>query len=115
MDAGLFLARFERKRVKHGIGKRNPYTRVTTIRVPNTRYLPDDEDHPPTGRTVRAHFRRGFVRQQHYGKGNELIKKVWIAPVFVNADGDWVGEPDQYPESRDDCDWWWGGEWLGSI
>ena len=43
-----------------------------------------------TGRTVRPHLRRGHVRQQRFGEGREQIKKVFIAPCFVNADKDWV-------------------------
>lgn len=39
----------------------------------------------PTGRTVRAHVRRGHWRRQHHGLGGELVKRVRIAPTVVNA------------------------------
>lgn len=43
-----------------------------------------------SGRIVRPHLRRGHVRQQRFGEGLEQVKKVFIAPCFVNADKDWV-------------------------
>jgi hypothetical protein len=43
------------------------------------------------------HLRRGHIRQrQHYGPGNHFVKKIWIAPVFVNADPDFVNQRAAY-------------------
>lgn len=43
-----------------------------------------------SGTTVRAHLRRGHIRTQHFGIGNKEIKKIFIHPVFVNADEGWI-------------------------
>jgi hypothetical protein len=36
------------------------------------------------------HLRRGHPRQQRFGKGHTAIKRIWIAPTFVNADDNYV-------------------------
>jgi hypothetical protein len=38
----------------------------------------------------RPHLRRGHIRNQHFGIGNKEIKKIFIQPVFVNADEGWI-------------------------
>ena len=39
-----------------------------------------------SGRTVKAHYRRGFVRvNQRYGPGRSMTRPVFIPPVLVNA------------------------------
>ena len=38
----------------------------------------------------RPHLRRGHIRNQHFGEGNKEIKKIFIQPVFVNADEGWI-------------------------
>jgi hypothetical protein len=45
-----------------------------------------------TGATVRPHLRRGHIRTQHFGAGNKEIKKIFIQPVFVNADEGWIAD-----------------------
>lgn len=40
--------------------------------------------------TVKPHMRRGHIRNQHFGIGNKEIKKIFIQPVFVNADEGWI-------------------------
>lgn len=35
-------------------------------------------------RTMSIHARSGHSRRQHFGKGNENTKVIWIAPVLVN-------------------------------
>jgi len=40
----------------------------------------------PTGRTVASHWRRGHWRQQAYGTGYGLHKKLWIRPVLIRPD-----------------------------
>lgn len=76
----------ESKLAKLGIGKsiRGRFAYTTTISLPGT--LPPDCDNPPKSGHIAPHLRRGHVRRQHYGTRNELEKKIWIAPVFVNAD-----------------------------
>jgi hypothetical protein len=82
------------KLAKLGIGKRNKFATTTTISLPHD--LPDDPEHPATGAAKSAHLRRGHIRRQHYGVGNQLEKKIWIAPVFVNADPDFVSARESY-------------------
>lgn len=78
-----------------GIGcKKNPYTSVTTISLPKE--MSDDTEHSPTGEHRRPHFRRGHIRRQHYGPAMAFEKKIWIEPVFVNADPDWVDKRERY-------------------
>ena len=36
----------------------------------------------------RMHLRRGHIRTQHYGKGMEQTKRIWIKPVLVNSTAD---------------------------
>ena len=40
----------------------------------------------------KPHLRRGHIRTQHYGVGNKEIKKIFIQPVFVNADEGWIAD-----------------------
>jgi hypothetical protein len=51
-------------------------------------------------RGMRPHLRRGHVRHQHYGPKNEAVRKVWIQPVFVNADKDFVSVRSAYNMSK---------------
>lgn len=39
---------------------------------------------------VRAHLRRGHIRNQRCGEGFKEVKQVFIQPVFVNADDGWI-------------------------
>ena len=48
------------------------------------------------GGTKRPHLRRGHIRTQHFGKGNAEVKKIFIQPVFVNADDNWISEQKTY-------------------
>lgn len=48
------------------------------------------------GGTVRPHLRRGHIRTQKYGPKYELSKKIFIEPVFVNADEGWIAERRAY-------------------
>lgn len=86
----------ENKLARLGIGKstKHRFAYTTTISLP--RDLPEDGDNPPRGGSVAPHLRRGHVRRQHYGKENLLEKKIWIAPVFVNADPAFVATRTKY-------------------
>jgi len=44
----------------------------------------------------RPHLRRGHIRTQRFGKGNAEVKKIFIQPVFVNADENWINEQKTY-------------------
>lgn len=84
----------ENKLAGLGIGK-------TRWRYTTTLSLPKDlqeavANAQATGRTVRPHLRRGHIRRQHFGPNNEGIKRVWIAPCFVNADEGFESTRDAY-------------------
>lgn len=54
----------------------------------------DGKSHAYTGRSMPVHMRAGHTRRQHYGKGNALVKTVYIQPVLVNFNpGDDVPVP----------------------
>lgn len=74
---------------KLGIGKKRiskPYNYTTTLSVSSTEQ--NEENNAASGRSVRPHLRRGYARDQHYGPANQYIKKIFVEPVFVNADVD---------------------------
>lgn len=80
-----------------GIGKKktiNRFDYVTTISLPGK--MEDDAEHPATGAHKSPHLRRGHIRRQHYGPQLSFIKMIWIAPVFVNADPDFVSKRKRY-------------------
>jgi hypothetical protein len=72
---------------KFGIGKQKAEY-VTTITI-GARYDSSGQ-HIDTKTHKRAHFRRGHIRRQHHGPNNSLEKKIWIDPIFVNADQEYV-------------------------
>jgi hypothetical protein len=84
----------QNKLAKLGIGKKRPdaqYEYTTTISPPAAANdLPDDEEHPPTGRTVIPHLRRAHIRNQHFGPGRQFVKSKLIHATFVNADKEWT-------------------------
>lgn len=87
----------ECKAAKLGIGKpgiRHRYT--TTIRVGHVTEIVDGDKSSGEATRRRPHLRRGHIRHQHYGPGNKFIKPIFIQPVFVNADDDWVAERTAY-------------------
>lgn len=60
-----------------------------------TTYLHLSERRPSEGRggthaAPRMHMRRGHRREQRYGKGNLLTRQVFIEPVWINADADFM-------------------------
>jgi hypothetical protein len=87
------------KLAKLGIGKhksKHRFTHTTTISLPRPEDIEDDHEHKPTGLHKAPHLRRGHIRHQHYGPKNTYIKRVWIAPVFVNADPYFVSAREGY-------------------
>lgn len=85
--------RHECKLLKLGIGskERNRYT--TTIKVGA---VTEHAEPRQAGGEKRPHLRRGHIRRQHHGPNNELIKSIFIQPVFVNADKGWIAERTAY-------------------
>lgn len=43
-----------------------------------------------TGSSKRPHLRRGHIRRQRHGEGRTEVKKIFIPPMFVNADENWI-------------------------
>lgn len=76
---------------KHGAkSKKRPreYKYVTTIKIGK---ITETLRSSATSRgPVRAHLRRGHIRNQRCGEGFKEVKQVFIQPVFVNADDGWI-------------------------
>jgi hypothetical protein len=60
---------------------------TTTIRIGK---ITENCSSGGTGSPMRPHLRRGHVRNQPYGEGRREIKQIFIAPVFINADKEYV-------------------------
>lgn len=72
------------KRTRLGIGKESKTLgtgKYTMLRPSRALYGSEDG----MGSPKRPHFRRGHIRNQRCGEGNNDTKKVWIEPVFVNG------------------------------
>lgn len=86
----------ENKLAKLGIGtKKNPYRFVTELELPGIETL-HEEGTSGTSSKRRPHLRRGHIRNQKHGPGNEFTKKIWIEPMFIHADEEWIGERTGY-------------------
>ena len=75
-----------------GIGKKRPeprYSYTTTISI-SYADIQDDGTGTRPGHTKRPHLRRGHVREQHWGPANQFVKKIFVEPIFVNSDGEFV-------------------------
>lgn len=85
----------ENKLSKLGIGSpaKRRYAYTTTISVPAI--MEDDPDSHP-GANKAPHLRRGHIRGQHYGPGNQYVKQIFVEAVFVNADADFVNAREAY-------------------
>lgn len=76
---------------KHGAKSKNrprEYKYITTIKIGK---ITETLRSSATSRgPVRAHLRRGHIRNQRCGEGFKEVKQVFIQPVFVNADDGWI-------------------------
>lgn len=86
------------KLAKLGIGKKSAhrYTYTTTLRVPAVCSETVATAGIPSGASKRPHLRRGHIRRQHFGPRNSFEKKIWIEPLFVNADEDFISARTAY-------------------
>lgn len=78
------------RKTKYGQPK---HTHVTTIRAPKVLY---ESSGAGSGAAVRPHFRRGHIREQPFGQGRQGRKRIWIEPLFINGDSEYVGAPKTY-------------------
>lgn len=72
--------------------KKNPknYKYLTTIKMGEISETYTNEKSGIGHSSPRPHLRRGHIRTQHFGVGNKEVKKIFIQPVFVNADEGWI-------------------------
>lgn len=69
-----------------------PYTTTISIGKISESMKLDGEE----AKTLKPHWRRGHLRNQHYGPNNELMKQIFINPVFVNATEGWIAQRKAY-------------------
>lgn len=70
------------------------YSSVTTIKI--GKITETVRSAGGSGSSVRPHLRRGHIRSQHYGVNNSEVKKIFIHPIFVNADDGWIDAKKTY-------------------
>jgi len=72
--------------------KKNPknYKYLTTIKMGEISETHTSNSQNGGHSSPRPHLRRGHIRNQHFGEGNKETKKIFIQPVFVNADEGWI-------------------------
>ena len=89
IDNNLARGRFNKSKAY-----RKDYPITTTISI--GKITETYEGKGGTGSKKRPHMRRGHIRTQHYGPNRELTQKIFIQPVFVNADEGWIAERRAY-------------------
>lgn len=85
----IHTGRLNKARAKTRDG-RKPVPQHTVVRI-GTIYDRSGKGHSATGtgRHMPVHLRAGHTRGQHFGKGNEDLKIIYITPCIVNfSDGD---------------------------
>lgn len=88
VDKNLARGKFNKRKAY-----RKDYPITTTITIGK---ITETHTSGHGGGTVRPHLRRGHIRTQKYGPKYELSKKIFIEPVFVNADEGWISERRAY-------------------
>ena len=70
------------------------FSMTTTLKIGaiTETFRSENGDH----KSVRPHLRRGHIRTQRYGKNYSEEKKIFIQPVFVNADDGWIADRKNY-------------------
>lgn len=58
----------------------------TVVRLLGKELVNEGAPSAPTGGTVRPHWRKSFWRQQAYGEGHKLRKRIWIHQARVKLD-----------------------------
>lgn len=75
------------------------YTYVTTISRPKSVDLEDATEGPEQvvhGSPKAAHLRRGHVRHQPYGPRKAFTRAIWIEPMWINGDEEFVNSRERY-------------------
>lgn len=70
------------------------YASVTTIKIGTITETARSSN--GNGSPVRPHLRRGHIRSQPYGKGKSEVKRIFIQPMFINADQGWINSQKEY-------------------
>jgi len=89
VDKDIARGRYNKKQAY-----RKDYPITTTISI--GKITETYEGKGGTGSKKRPHMRRGHIRTQHYGPNRELTQKIFIQPVFVNADEGWIAKRRAY-------------------
>lgn len=95
----IHTGRINKARRKAGDG-RKPIPEYTVVRI-GTIYDRAGKGHSVTGtgRHMPVHMRAGHTRHQHFGKGNEDVKIIYIPPCIVNFT-DESGEKPKLPSKE---------------
>ena len=93
----------ENKLAKFAVGlRRNPARYVTTLRIGKVNEYAygatgsDTVAAGKTGHTKRPHLRRGHVRKQHYGPKRAFTREVFINPMMIHADEEYIAARTAY-------------------
>jgi hypothetical protein len=79
----------KRARLRIGKGENRKYARITYIDPPRQSAARSPGGEGAERASPRMHLRRGHQREQHFGKDNAQVKRIWIAPTWINIDDDY--------------------------